>query len=141
MNAVPGALDDAPVMDGDGGIDQIAAQCPQPRKRAILVHAREPAVADHVGDQDRGDLPGFGHGAPLRASCGLAQKPLKRWLYVERAKRSVDRRPMTGICVRREKAALSSGCKSYLANVLQPEATGAVMEVTKWLKPSVWLVT
>jgi hypothetical protein len=29
----------------------------------------------------------------LRASCGLAQKPLKRWLYVERAKRSVDRRP------------------------------------------------
>ena len=24
---------------------------------------------------------------------------------------------------------------------LQPEATGAVMEVTKWLKPSVWLVT
>jgi hypothetical protein len=22
---------------------------------------------------------------------------------------------------------------------LQPEATGAVMEVTKWLKPSVWL--
>jgi hypothetical protein len=24
---------------------------------------------------------------------------------------------------------------------LQLEATGAVMEVTKWLKPSVWLVT
>ena len=24
---------------------------------------------------------------------------------------------------------------------LQPEATGAVMEVTKWLKPSVYLVT
>jgi hypothetical protein len=24
---------------------------------------------------------------------------------------------------------------------LQPEATGAVMEVTKWLEPSVWLVT
>ena len=24
---------------------------------------------------------------------------------------------------------------------LQPEATGAVMELTKWLKPSVWLVT
>jgi hypothetical protein len=30
----------------------------------------------------------------------------------------------------------SSGCKSHPANSLQPEATGAVMEVTKWLKPS-----
>jgi len=28
----------------------------------------------------------------------------------------------------------SSGCKSHPANSLQPEATGAVMEVTKWLK-------
>jgi hypothetical protein len=36
--------------------------------------------------------------------------------------------------VRRAKAALSSGCKSHPAP-LQPEATGAVMEVTKWLKP------
>ena len=38
--------------------------------------------------------------------------------------------------VRRAKAALSSGCKPHPANSLQPEATGAVMEVTKWLKPS-----
>jgi hypothetical protein len=38
--------------------------------------------------------------------------------------------------VRRAKAALSSGCKSHPANSLPPEATGAVMEVTKWLKPS-----
>ena len=30
----------------------------------------------------------------------------------------------------------SSGCKPHPANSLQPEATGAVMEVTKWLKPS-----
>src|SRR5271168_5314326 len=30
--------------------------------------------------------------------------------------RSADRRPMTAICVRREKAALSSGCKSHPAN-------------------------
>ena len=29
--AVAGALDDAPVMRGDGGIDQIAAQPPEPR--------------------------------------------------------------------------------------------------------------
>ena len=63
--AVAGALDDAAVMHGDGGIDQVAAQPPQPRERAILVRAREPAVADHVGDQDRGNFPGLAHGAPL----------------------------------------------------------------------------
>ena len=38
--------------------------------------------------------------------------------------------------VRRDKAALSSGCKSHPANSRQPEATGSVTEVTKWLKPS-----
>jgi hypothetical protein len=38
--------------------------------------------------------------------------------------------------VRREKAALSSGV-SPTRQPLQPEATGAVMEETKWLKPSV----
>jgi len=37
--------------------------------------------------------------------------------------------------VRREKAALSSGCEST-RQPLQPEATGAGMEVTKCLKPS-----
>src|SRR3954463_14038528 len=35
------------------------------------------------------------------------------------------------------KAALSSGCKPHPANSLQPEAIGAVMEATKWLKPSI----
>jgi len=35
------------------------------------------------------------------------------------------------------KAALSSGCEPHPARSLQPEATGAVMEVTIWLKPSV----
>ena len=34
------------------------------RKRAILVRAGEPAVADHVRDQDRRDFPGLAHGAP-----------------------------------------------------------------------------
>ena len=36
-DAVAGALDDAPMMRVDGGIDQIAAQPPEPRQRAILV--------------------------------------------------------------------------------------------------------
>ena len=66
--AVAGALDDPAVMDGDGGIDQIAAERPQPRQDAILVRAREPAVADDVRDQYRRDFPGLAHGAPL--CCG-----------------------------------------------------------------------
>ena len=40
---------------------------------------------------------------------------------------------MTGSGVRRVKAAFLSGCKSHPAMLLQPEAIGAVMEVTKWL--------
>ena len=43
---------------------------------------------------------------------------------------------MSEMGVRRDKAALSSGCKST-RQPLQPEATGAAMEVTKWLKPSI----
>ena len=43
---------------------------------------------------------------------------------------------MTVEGVRRDKAALSSGCKAHPARSLQPEATGAGMEVTKCLKPS-----
>jgi len=44
---------------------------------------------------------------------------------------------MSGCGVRRAKAAFLSGCESHPAMLLQPEAIGAVMEVTKWLKPSV----
>jgi class 3 adenylate cyclase len=29
-----------------------------------IVRAGEPAVADHIRDQDRRDFPSFGHGAP-----------------------------------------------------------------------------
>ena len=61
IEPVAGPLDDAAVMRGDGGIDQIATQPPQSRQGAILVRAREPRVSDDVGDQDRSDLPEFGH--------------------------------------------------------------------------------
>jgi hypothetical protein len=50
--AVPGALDDAPVMQGDGRIDQVAAQRPKPRQNAILIRPREPAVADDICDPE-----------------------------------------------------------------------------------------
>src|SRR5271166_6468539 len=58
--AVAGALEDAPVMHGDG-CDEVTAKRPQARERAVLVHVREPAVADHVGRQDRCKLPGLRH--------------------------------------------------------------------------------
>ena len=61
---VAGALDHAPVMRGDGGIDQVAAQPPKPRQRAVLICPGEPAVADHVRDQDRSDLSRLAHGEP-----------------------------------------------------------------------------
>ena len=62
-DAVAGAFEDAPVMRGDGGIDQIAPQPTKTRKRAVFVRSRKPAVADHIGDQDRRDLPGSRHAA------------------------------------------------------------------------------
>ena len=57
---------------------------------------------------------------------------LKRWHSLISASNSPV---MSEVGVRREKAALSSGCKPA-RQPLQPEATGAAMEVTKWLKPS-----
>ena len=62
--AVAGALDDAAMMHGDCGIDQIAAQRAQSRQGSIFVRASEPAIADHIRDQNRRNLPGFAHGAP-----------------------------------------------------------------------------
>ena len=59
--AVAGALDDPPVMRGDGGVDQVAAEPPKARERAILVRSREPAIADDIGDQDRRNFPGLAH--------------------------------------------------------------------------------
>ena len=46
--AVAGALDNAPVMHRDDGVDEIAAERPQARKDTILVRACEPAISDDV---------------------------------------------------------------------------------------------
>jgi hypothetical protein len=48
--AVAGTLDDPSAMQGDCGIDRIAAQRAQSRQSTIFVGAREPAVADHIRD-------------------------------------------------------------------------------------------
>jgi hypothetical protein len=51
--AVAGALDDAAMMHGDERVDQVAAERPEPRQNSIFVRAREPAIADHIGHQNR----------------------------------------------------------------------------------------
>jgi hypothetical protein len=66
--AIAGALHDAAMMHGDERVDQVAAERPEPRKDAIFIRSREPAVADHVGYQDRRNFPGLAHGAPLDRS-------------------------------------------------------------------------
>ena len=76
MTAVAGALDDAAVMGGDGGVDEVAAQTPKPRERAIFVGAGEPAVSDDVRDQDRREFAGLAHRAPLGVAT-LAQMPAR----------------------------------------------------------------
>ena len=48
--AVAGALDDAAMVHGDCGIDQIAAQRAQSRQSPIFVRAGEAAIADHIRD-------------------------------------------------------------------------------------------
>jgi hypothetical protein len=69
QGAVAGPFDDPPMMHGDGGVDQIAAQRAQPRQRAILVCTGEPAVADNVGCQNRRDFSRLAHAAhPPRSS-------------------------------------------------------------------------
>ena len=48
--AVAGALYNAAMVYGDCRINQIASQRAQPRQSSIFVRAREPAIADHIGN-------------------------------------------------------------------------------------------
>jgi hypothetical protein len=47
-------------MDSDGRIDEVAAQRPLPRQRAIFVSTGKPAKADHVGRHNSRKFPGLG---------------------------------------------------------------------------------
>ena len=58
---VASALDDAAVMDGDGGVNQVAAQAPEARKGPVFVSTGESAVTDNVSDQNCCEFPGLGH--------------------------------------------------------------------------------
>ncbi len=57
--------------DGDAGVDQLFAKGIEARNGSFLVRAHEPAVTDHIGDEDRGK-PSFG------AFFGHVARPLSR---------------------------------------------------------------
>jgi hypothetical protein len=63
-DAVAGTLDDAAMMQGDGWINQVAAQRPQPRQRSLLVGSGKPALASHIGRQNGREFAGLRHGLP-----------------------------------------------------------------------------
>src|ERR1700729_3608739 len=65
--AIAGALDDPAVVHGDGRIDQVASERPQPRQNPVLVGSGKPRIADDVGHQDRRDLSSLAHGASAEA--------------------------------------------------------------------------
>ena len=67
--AVAGALDDAAMMHGDCGVNQIASERAQSRQGSIFVCSGKPRIADHVGHQDRGQFSGLAHGATPPRPC------------------------------------------------------------------------
>ena len=67
-DAVAGSLDDTAVMQGDGRVDQIAAERAQPRKRPLLVGSGKLAVSGYVRRENCRELPGLGHKCPSWAS-------------------------------------------------------------------------
>jgi hypothetical protein len=53
-------------MHRDGGVDQVAAKGLKANQDAIFIRTRKPRVADHVGQQNRGQFPGLAHGLSPR---------------------------------------------------------------------------
>jgi hypothetical protein len=60
--AIAGALDDSTVVYGDGRIDQVASERPQPRQNPVLVSSGKPRIADYVS---------FGVGSECRSARQL----------------------------------------------------------------------
>jgi hypothetical protein len=54
---VAGGLDDAPLVVGDAGIDQLAAQRLERGQRALLVLPDQPRIAGDIGGQNRRQPP------------------------------------------------------------------------------------
>jgi len=73
QRAVAHQLDDAPSMLSDGWIDELLTKCLEARERSRLVGPNEPAVADHICGEDRGQpaLDLCRHGVYLTSLQGL----------------------------------------------------------------------
>jgi len=54
--SIAGRLDDATVVFGDLGVDQLVPMCFQPFRRAFLVSAHQARVTRDIGDEDSGEL-------------------------------------------------------------------------------------
>ena len=74
--SVAGAFHDTAAMSGDSRVDEVAAQTPETRERAILVGTRQPAVSDDIRNQDRRELSGLAHCVPPAVSR-LGQMPAR----------------------------------------------------------------
>jgi hypothetical protein len=57
-------VEDAAMMQGNGGFDQIAPECAQPRKRPLLVGTGKLAVSNPIGRKNGWEFPGVRHGRP-----------------------------------------------------------------------------
>ncbi|MEE8226340.1 MAG: hypothetical protein V3R30_05940, partial [Kiloniellales bacterium] len=63
-HAITRDFDDAPAIGSDLGVDEVRLQRPEARARPFLVGLNQPAVADHIGNEDRRKPPLdalFGH--------------------------------------------------------------------------------
>jgi hypothetical protein len=72
--AVAGALDDAAMVHGDCGVDEVAPKATKAREGPVLVGASEPAISDNIRNQDRSQLSGLAHYVPPAAG-NIAQLP------------------------------------------------------------------
>jgi hypothetical protein len=62
--AVSRPLDDTSAVHGDGRIDEIAAERPEPGQSAVFIGPGKPAVPDHIRRQDCSEFPLLGHCPP-----------------------------------------------------------------------------
>jgi len=60
-SSIAGPFEHAPIMYGDGRIDEIAAQSSEPRQGPILVNACQPTETNNVGGEDCRKFPFFNH--------------------------------------------------------------------------------
>jgi hypothetical protein len=65
-DAISRPLYDAAVMQSDGGIKQIAAESPEPRKCPLLVGPSKRAVSGHVRGENGCEFPSLWHDSTLK---------------------------------------------------------------------------